>query len=43
MICGVCCFYRKLTDQQRELIVEYARTEQLENGTVNGVVQGGVE
>ena len=31
---------RKLTQQQRELILEYAKTEQLENGTVNGLEQG---
>ena len=31
---------RKLTQQQRDLILEYAKTEQLDNGTVNGLEQG---
>lgn len=31
---------RKLTDRQKELLTEYAKTEQLENGTVDGVDQG---
>ena len=41
-VCVCVCVWssRKLTERQRELIVEYARTEQLENGTVNGVKQG---
>lgn len=29
-----------MTEQQRQLILEYARTEQLVNGTVNGLEQG---
>ena len=37
----VCC--SKLTERQRELVLEYAKTEQLENGTVNGLERGLVE
>ena len=32
--------HRRLTERQRELILEFARTEQLENGTVNGLERG---
>lgn len=29
-----------MTEQQRQLILEYAKTDQLVNGTVNGLEQG---
>ena len=32
--------FRKLTDQQRELITQFAQTENLSNGTVDGIDQG---
>ena len=34
------CCCSKLSERQRELILEFAKTEQLDNGTVNGLEQG---
>ena len=35
-----CVLCSKLSERQRELMLEYARTETLENGTVDGLEQG---
>ena len=37
---NIFCSIRKLTPRQKELITEFARTENLVDGTVNGVEEG---